>query len=111
MFARVSTVQGTPDKIEAGIRHYREQVLPTANKLAGFKGAYLLVDRKSGKELSVTLWDTERHMQESAKTAEQLRSQASQAVAASQPATVEMFEVAVEQQPAREEISASARLM
>ena len=41
MFARVSTIQGKPEQAEDGIRNYREQVMPAAKKMAGFKGAYL----------------------------------------------------------------------
>ena len=96
MLARVSTIQGKPQQVEDGIRNYREQVIPAAKKMTGFKGAYLLVDRKSGKEVSITLWDTEKNLQASTKAADQLRAQASQTVAASKPPTVEIYEVAVQ---------------
>jgi len=96
MFARVSTVQGKPQQVEDGIRQYREQVIPAVKKMAGFKGAHFLVDRKSGKELSITLWDTEKDLQESSKAADKLRAQAAQAVAASRPPVVEIYEVAVQ---------------
>lgn len=95
MFARVSTIKGTPQNVEQGIRNYREQVLPAANNMAGFKGAYLLVDRKSGKTLSITLWESEKAMQDSAAAANKLRADASQIAAASEAPGVEMFEVAV----------------
>ena len=98
MFARVSTIQGKPQHVEDGIRQYREQVISAVKKMAGFKGAYFLVDRKSGKEISITLWDTEKELQASAKAADQLREQASQTVAASKPAMVEIYEVAVQPQ-------------
>ena len=96
MLARVSTIQGKPQQVEDGIRNYREQIMPAAKKMTGFKGAYLLVDRKSGKEVSITLWDTEKNLQASTKAADQLRAQASQTVAASKPPTVEIYEVAVQ---------------
>ncbi len=96
MFARVSTIQGKPQQVEDGIRQYREQVMPAVKKMAGFKGAYFLVDRKSGKEVSITLWDTEKNLQDSTKAADQLRAQASQTVAASKPPIVEIYEVAVQ---------------
>ena len=96
MLARVSTIQGKPQQVEDGIRQYREQVMSAVKKMAGFKGAYFLVDRKSGKEVSITLWDTEKNLQDSAKAADQLRAQASQTVAASKPPIVEIYEVAVQ---------------
>ncbi len=96
MFARITIVQGNPDQVDAGIRHYREQLLPEARKMAGFKGAYLLVDRKSGKNLGITLWDAESNMQASAAAANRLRAQAAGVVAASKPPVVETYEVAVQ---------------
>jgi heme-degrading monooxygenase HmoA len=96
MYARVSTIQGKPQQVGDGIRQYREQVMPAVKKMAGFKGAYFLVDRKSGKEISITLWNTEKDLQASAKAANQLRAQASETVAASNPPTVEIYEVAVQ---------------
>ncbi len=59
MFARVSTFQGPPDQTAEGIRVAREQILPAARLMDGFKGIYLLYDRESGKSLSLTLWETE----------------------------------------------------
>jgi len=96
MFARVSTIQGKPQHVEDGIRQYREQVMSAVKKEAGFKGAYFLVDRKSGKEVSISLWYTEKDLQASTKAADQLRAQFSQTVAASKPPVVEIYEVAVQ---------------
>lgn len=96
MFARVSTIQGKPQQVEDGIRQYREQVMSAVKKMAGFKSAYFLVDRKSGKEVSITLWDTEKNLQASTKAADRLRTQAAQTVAAAKPPIVEIYEVAVQ---------------
>ena len=97
MFARVSTIQGKPEQMEDGIRQYREKILPEGRKMAGFKGAYLLVDHKSGKTLGITLWETEKALQASTAVADKLRAQASQTVGASKPPIVEIYEVAVQQ--------------
>jgi heme-degrading monooxygenase HmoA len=70
--------------------------MSAVKKMAGFKGAYFLVDRKSGKEISITLWDTERNLQASSKAADQLRTQAAQTVAAAKPSIVEIYEVEVQ---------------
>ena len=96
MFARVSIVQGKPEKMDEGIRHYQEKLLPEARKMAGFKGAYLLVDRKSGKNLGITLWDTEKNMQASTVAANKLRAQAAEKLADPKPPVVEIYEVAVQ---------------
>jgi len=96
VFARVSTIQGKPEQLNAGIRHYREQLLPEARRMAGFKGAFLLVDRKSGMNLGITLWDSEKNLQASSAAADRLRSQGSQIAGTDKPPTVEIYEVAVQ---------------
>jgi heme-degrading monooxygenase HmoA len=96
MFARVSTIQGKKDQIDQGINHYREKLLPEAQKMSGFKGAYLLVDRKSGKSVGITLWDTEKDLQSSAAAADKLRTQASKVTNATGLPVVEIYEVTVQ---------------
>ena len=96
MFARVSTIQGKPEQVENSIRNYRELVVPMVQKMAGFKGADLLVDRKSGKLVGITCWDTEKNLQAGTATADRLRAQASQTAGAAKPPTVEIYEVAIE---------------
>ena len=95
MFARVSTVKGTPQTVEGGIRNYREETIPAVNATAGFKGAYLLADRNSGRMISITLWETEKALQDSSAVANRLRAQASQVAQAKEAPTVEIFEVAI----------------
>jgi len=96
MFARVSTIQGKSEQVEDVIRNFRENVIPVAKQMTGFKGSYLLVDRKSGKTVGIALWDTEKNLQASAEAAARLRAQASQAAAAPKPPLVEIYEVAVQ---------------
>ncbi len=96
MFARVAMVEGKAEQVEAGIRDYRDHVLPEARKLAGFRGAYLLVDRKTGKNISITLWDTEKAERDSAEAANRLRANASQIVSASKPPVVGAYEIAAQ---------------
>jgi len=62
MFARVSIAQGLPGKSDEIIRIHKDSVLPACKQQKGFKGFYLLHDRKTGKGLTITLWDTEADM-------------------------------------------------
>jgi heme-degrading monooxygenase HmoA len=96
MFSRVSIIQGKPEETEAAIRYYREQVSPAVKKMAGFKGAYFLVDRKAGKFLGITLWDTEKNMRDSSAASAQLRAQAARTITFSLPPIVETYEVALQ---------------
>lgn len=95
MFARVTMTEGSPSGIEEAIRFMRETVLPEAKKLQGFKGSYLLVDRETGKQMGIALWETEANLNASIEVANRLRSQYVQAAAA-QPPKVEVYEVAVQ---------------
>jgi heme-degrading monooxygenase HmoA len=96
MFARVTTLQGSPDKVDEGIRHVREETLPAAKGLRGFKGMYMLLDRKTGNSLGITLWETEAELQASTEAANRLRAQVTQTAAATQPPKVDIYEVAIQ---------------
>jgi heme-degrading monooxygenase HmoA len=95
MFARVTITEGSPAGIDAAIRFMRETVLPQARSMQGFKGAYLLVDRKTGKGMGIALWETEADLNASTETANRLRAQYVQEATA-QPPKVEVYEVAVQ---------------
>ena len=96
MFARVVTFQGKPDKVDAGIRYMKEQVNPNIRKIAGSKGAYTLVDRKSGKLVVVALWETEKNLADSFQATAPLRANGAKTVGDPNPPTVEHFEVALQ---------------
>ena len=62
MYARVSIAQSQPGKADEVIRIHRDSVVPAAKQQKGFKGLYLLHDRKTGKGITITLWETEADM-------------------------------------------------
>ena len=95
MFARVSTFQGSPDHTAEGLRVAREQVLPAATLMDGFKGIYLLYDQESGKSLSLTLWETEADMRASEEAANRVRAQSAEA-SGDKVINVERYEVAIQ---------------
>lgn len=57
MFARVTYVQAPEGKVEEGLTKWRENVLPVTMARDGFRGVLSMVDRESGKALSITFWD------------------------------------------------------
>lgn len=95
MFARVTITEGSPAGIDAAIRFMRETVLPQARNMRGFKGSYLLVDRKTGKQMGMALWETEADLDASTEAANRLRAQYVQE-ATTQTPKVETYEVAVQ---------------
>jgi heme-degrading monooxygenase HmoA len=96
MFARVSTFQGPPDQTAEGIRVAREQILPAARLLDGFRGIYLLFDRESGRSLAITLWETAEDMRASEDAALRARTQSAEATG-DVIVGVERYEVALQE--------------
>ena len=94
MFARVSNYQGSPNQVDEALSTVREQILPRAAELDGYKGAYFLVDRHSGRSISITLWESEEAMRASEEAANQLRSESAQA-SGGEVVSVERYEVAI----------------
>jgi heme-degrading monooxygenase HmoA len=93
MFARVSTIIGKPEQVDQVVSVLNQ---PNPPGLEAMKGAYLLVNRKTGKVMTITLWETEATMEASASVASQVRGQAAGKAAAAPP-TVELYEVAAHQ--------------
>ena len=95
MHARVSTIQGPADQIDQGIDKLRDAVVPAVKQIEGFKGLVSLVDRQTGKGLTVTLWETEEALKASEEAANKLRSEAAENLGATSAPTVEQYEVAI----------------
>jgi quinol monooxygenase YgiN len=63
MYARVTTIQISPYRLDEAIGVLREQVIPTIQQQNGFKGYWMLVDRGTGKAINITLWEEEADRQ------------------------------------------------
>jgi heme-degrading monooxygenase HmoA len=98
MYARVSTIQGSPGKVDDATRHAQEQTLPQLQKMEGFKGFVALGDRQSGKVLGVAFWESEEALRATEGAASSVRSGAAEA-AGGIVAGVEEYEVLVNEAP------------
>ena len=94
MHARVTSLTGSPADADAGVANFRENVVPFTREQGG-KGALLLVDRQTGNAIAITLWEDEEALRASEERADTLRAEAAGEMGASQPPTVERYEVAV----------------
>jgi heme-degrading monooxygenase HmoA len=94
VYARTTTVQADPAKIDDGIAHMRDQVTPAITAMDGCVGMSMLVDRESGRCIATTSWESEAALRESAEAVRPLRDAAQQALGAS-TGTVDTWEVAV----------------
>ena len=62
MYARVSTFEGSPERVDDLVHAIVEKVLPQLRRLDGFSGVLALADRQSGKAVAVMLWQSEQAM-------------------------------------------------
>ena len=93
MHARVTTLSGSADNLDAGIEDFRTNVLPFVREEG--KGAILLVDREGGEAVSITLWEDEQALNASEDSANALRANVADEMSAGQTPTVGRYEVAV----------------
>ena len=59
MYARMTTIEVRLDKFDDAISIYKKSVIPAAKLQKGYCQAFLLTDRKTGKGISLSLWETE----------------------------------------------------
>ena len=64
MNARVVSGMVPPDKLEEAIELWRNTVALSVPQRKGFKNAWLLVDRRTGRVMSLGLWETEPDVQD-----------------------------------------------
>jgi heme-degrading monooxygenase HmoA len=87
MYARVFTQRLVAGKADEAVAIWRDKVAPIAKQSKGFKGAYLVGDRATGKGLTITLWESEED---------------AEAMNASLPQNLALFEGMWEERPALE---------
>lgn len=93
MHARVTHSKADLARAEEGIRMVKEKAVPSSKKQAGFKGGYWMFDRKTGKGIAATLWESEQAMQSSDAAAKQLADQVAAGTSSLQILNVEHYEV------------------
>ena len=104
MYARVSTIQGSPGKVDDVLRQTQEQTLPQLQKMEGFKGFVALGNRQSGKMLGVSFWESEEALRATEQAVSSVRSGAAGA-ADGVVASVEQYEVLVNEAPSSGPVS------
>ncbi len=73
--ARVSSLEGSPDRIDESVAKALEETLPKARELPGWKGVVGLADRNSGRLKLITLWESTDALRASEEQADRLRQQ------------------------------------
>jgi hypothetical protein len=72
VYARVHTLETTPEQREEGLKIIREQLLPWTRESTGFRGLIGLTDPASGVALVITLWADEESLRASEQAGEHL---------------------------------------
>jgi heme-degrading monooxygenase HmoA len=77
MYARVARFAGLPpERIEVTVQGFKDGLLPEIEKLQGYKGVTVLVDRQGGAAVAMTFWETPQDMRASEELVAQAREQA-----------------------------------
>ena len=89
MYARTTTVHGSPQKVDEGIGYVRDQVMPTVQQMDGCIGLSMLADRDSGRCIVTTAWESEDAMRASAAGVMDVRARAAEMLGGDQPEVAE----------------------
>jgi heme-degrading monooxygenase HmoA len=95
VFARISTfyTAGPSPHFEPELIHrLMVRVLEVLNQMDGYEGSYFFVDHKSGKALTITLWESEEAMQRTEEALRPFRKEVAEGLSAN-IVDVEHFEV------------------
>ena len=92
MFARVTTFEGPREHVDEFRHAVVEHMLPALRRLEGYHGVLVLADRKGGKVLGVSLWESEEAMGASEESAYWFRAYGAEA-ASERVTSVQRYEV------------------
>jgi heme-degrading monooxygenase HmoA len=96
MHVRLSRFAGLdPERIEETTRQFEDESLDALAQQPGFRGITVGVNRRSGKAVAVTMWETEADMRESEKVADTAREQAVATAKPEREPIVDDYEVIV----------------
>jgi heme-degrading monooxygenase HmoA len=104
MYARVTTLEVPPERMDDATRHLQEQVLPQLSQMEGFKGFIALGSRQSGKLQGVAFWESEEMLRATDEAVVSVREGAAEASGGT-VASVEEFEVSVFEAPSSGPVS------
>ena len=104
VYARMSTLEGSPEHIDEGLRQVRENGLPQLQQQEGFKGMVALADRQTGKTLGITFWESEEALKASEEAGDRVREDAAEAMSET-IAAVERYEVGLFELPSAGAVS------
>jgi heme-degrading monooxygenase HmoA len=94
VFARVNSAQISADQLTGLVKFSGEQ-LPAAQEAPGFKGFYLLADQRSGKVVSISLWESDDDLRQFEARGARLREEATAELDIA-PTPIDLYEVVLQ---------------
>ena len=98
MHARMTTMEGSSERLDEGLREIKEDVLPQLQQQDGFKGFIVFDNRQNGELIGFSLWESEQAMQASEEVGERTRRESAETMSDT-IAGVERYEVALFEVP------------
>jgi hypothetical protein len=92
----MTTLELDPERVDEVIAELEERDVPEFKKLDGFRGFIVLVDRKRGKVVGASFWQTDDQMKNSESFVEGSRERAAERGGATEEPVVERYEVALD---------------
>ena len=96
MHARMTVIEGSPERIDEAVGQVESDVLPVLRQQSGFKGFTVMGDRSSGRIAATSYWDSEDQMRASEDAVRPSRERAAEAVGAAGGPRVEHYEVLID---------------
>ena len=96
MHARITTIEGDPDRIDGAVQQVRDEVLPILKEQDGWKGFTVLADRSSGKMVGISFFESEEAVRASDAAVADSRNRAAEASGASAP-SIDYMEVVIDE--------------
>jgi len=93
MYARSTTIQGDPQRMDEGIAYIRDKVMPAVAQMDGCVGLSMLCDRMSGRCIVTTSWADAEAMHRSAEGVMSMRQRAAETMGGT--AEVQEWEIAL----------------
>ena len=107
MHARVTTIEGSSERLDEGLREIKEEVLPELQQQDGFsRGSSSLITGQAGKLVGFSLWESEQALQASEEVGERTRRKSAQTMSDT-IAGVERYEVALFEVPSAGAVGAA----
>lgn len=96
MFARMTILQMAPTRVDAARDQLEEQIVSALEEQDGFVRFQLLVDRRTGRAIGISWWESEEALLASARAMEEARRKAADIGGALGQADVHAYEVVLD---------------